>query len=482
MVDTMLPSVKESGRIVIFRGNLCVAISSCRFVTNEYASVQYKWPWPNRTFDLVRICDIALAVPYRSWGHIVEEMHRVLKPDGHIEILEDQLFFPFGDEPPMALPRSITCSSATMAHRRKKGESFFDIDEESEEESDGASDVFDDNSVGSHSSSEPSTAGESPSTSPDQQKGILSTAAPPHRRPPPPTRPIPPIPEQIEPEPPALPTAQTPSSWRARMGNAKDLESMFERMLADQYALHPRPGQFLQQLLTQHFGRENCQRRSVHLKLAPPGLSTHGVAFPQAIGDSGGDEDEEWQTQATTPAATPAPAAPKRKWMQKIKDRRESSETEQRSSTETCSSSDSILPPNTAAKAIRRLGYGEPGPNQRPRPPRLRSTSSSASSRSSLEHSTQPSGLILWPRTFLPMSAAELEMHASKHIHTLIGCKNALAEYVTGFRDEHGKPYVSDTEFIDSLWDYEQSVFRFVRVSFDLSFLQVSTHSFQLAF
>ncbi|KAF8204401.1 hypothetical protein K438DRAFT_1819793 [Mycena galopus ATCC 62051] len=68
----------------------------------------------------------------------------------------------------------------------------------------------------------------------------------------------------------------------------------------------------------------------------------------------------------------------------------------------------------------------------------------------------QHPGLILWPATFIPLSAQELEMHATKHVQTLLGCKPALAEYVAGFVDpETGERVVSDEEFADAVWGYE---------------------------
>ncbi|KAF7354837.1 Methyltransf-25 domain-containing protein [Mycena sanguinolenta] len=68
----------------------------------------------------------------------------------------------------------------------------------------------------------------------------------------------------------------------------------------------------------------------------------------------------------------------------------------------------------------------------------------------------QHPGLLLWPSTFIPLSPQELEMHATKHVQTLLGCKPALAEYVASFVDpETGARVVSDEEFADAVWEYE---------------------------
>ncbi|KAJ7665216.1 hypothetical protein DFH06DRAFT_1186785, partial [Mycena polygramma] len=68
----------------------------------------------------------------------------------------------------------------------------------------------------------------------------------------------------------------------------------------------------------------------------------------------------------------------------------------------------------------------------------------------------QHPGLILWPATFIPVPPQELEMHATKHVQTLLGCKPALAEFVSTFVDpETGRRLVSEGEFEDAVWDYE---------------------------
>ncbi|KAF7347406.1 Methyltransf-25 domain-containing protein [Mycena venus] len=86
-----------------------------------------------------------------------------------------------------------------------------------------------------------------------------------------------------------------------------------------------------------------------------------------------------------------------------------------------------------------------------------RSTSSSASSGAYSDSDPGPArfshgqmqhpGLVLWPATFIPLDAQELEMHATKHVQTLLGCKPALAGT--------GERVVSEAEFEDAVWEYE---------------------------
>ena len=56
-------------------------------------------PFPDNHFDLVEIRRIARGVPEDKWAPLFEEISRVLKPDGAIELVEEELLFPGGSEP-----------------------------------------------------------------------------------------------------------------------------------------------------------------------------------------------------------------------------------------------------------------------------------------------------------------------------------------------------------------------------------------------
>ena len=67
----------------------------------------------------------------------------------------------------------------------------------------------------------------------------------------------------------------------------------------------------------------------------------------------------------------------------------------------------------------------------------------------------QPPGLVLMPSTLIPCLPMELEMHACKHMNTLLGCRYALARHLAGQRDLEGRRLLSEKEVDDFLWDYE---------------------------
>jgi hypothetical protein len=95
-------------------------------------------------------------------------------------------------------------------------------------------------------------------------------------------------------------------------------------------------------------------------------------------------------------------------------------------------------------------------------PPRYDSWSSTKSAIPFPPSSTGPiqdPGLLIWPSTYIPMGPAELEMHACKYMHTLLGCRTALSEFVAKYEDEEGRRWVGEDEFKDEIWDYEWYAF-----------------------
>lgn len=63
-------------------------------ITWVQANFLNKLPFPNDEFDFVHIKRIALGVPETKWESLLDEIDRVLKPGGALEIVEEDLFFP----------------------------------------------------------------------------------------------------------------------------------------------------------------------------------------------------------------------------------------------------------------------------------------------------------------------------------------------------------------------------------------------------
>ncbi|KAI0068108.1 S-adenosyl-L-methionine-dependent methyltransferase [Artomyces pyxidatus] len=76
--------------------------SLARRITWEHGNfLSTKLPFEDDTFDHVHIVNIARGVPEHKWSSLFEEIHRVMQPDGFIEIIEEDIIFPI-------LPRWFT--------------------------------------------------------------------------------------------------------------------------------------------------------------------------------------------------------------------------------------------------------------------------------------------------------------------------------------------------------------------------------------
>lgn len=75
-----------------------------------------KLPFEDDEFDHVHIRSIARAVPENKWGYLFEEINRVLRPGGSVEMIEDDIIFP-------SLPHWYT--QALRGHNQKRNENFI---------------------------------------------------------------------------------------------------------------------------------------------------------------------------------------------------------------------------------------------------------------------------------------------------------------------------------------------------------------------
>ncbi|KAI9460475.1 hypothetical protein BJY52DRAFT_1361857 [Lactarius psammicola] len=68
------------------------------FITEEL-------PFPDNSFDYVRLNDVVVVIPRGRWDFVLSEAHRVLRPGGRLELIHDQLCYPFvGPETPVRRP------------------------------------------------------------------------------------------------------------------------------------------------------------------------------------------------------------------------------------------------------------------------------------------------------------------------------------------------------------------------------------------
>jgi hypothetical protein len=231
------------------------------------------------------------------------------------------------------------------------------------------------------------------------------------------------------------------SEWMRSESNAKHLENLFVDMLWSKYKIRTDQRRNIEKVLDNVFGRYNAQRvAAMTLAIAPPTPNS----------GSGSESDPDQASVSSTESKSPKKKKGEvfKQWIAVEWDK-----IENKGKKGDRSSGESVLSPipqSISAKAAGRLGI----------------TSSAATSPTarSPRHSVIPPpsrpaqspGLVLWPNTLIELGSFELEMHACKHMQSLLGCKAALHEYVQElFRDTDGNALVDDAVFDGLIWDYE---------------------------
>ncbi|KAJ7757457.1 hypothetical protein B0H16DRAFT_664813 [Mycena metata] len=72
-------------------------LSNIRLVRSDF--LKYALPFPDRQFELVRMANLALAIPLVRMEFVLTEVRRVLAPGGRLEFVDDQTLFAYGDPP-----------------------------------------------------------------------------------------------------------------------------------------------------------------------------------------------------------------------------------------------------------------------------------------------------------------------------------------------------------------------------------------------
>ncbi|RDX51193.1 hypothetical protein OH76DRAFT_1455102 [Lentinus brumalis] len=377
--------------------------------------VKYALPFPDNSFDLVRMANLTLCIPMSRWRFVLTQVRRVLKPGGRLELIDDDLFFP------SVLPRTVRDSfPASQRSQWKRSAS-------------GSSTSSCSSSLSRSLSNKALPDIPSPHGSPDR-KGSKGHA----RKP-----------------------SDVDFSTNATI--SRHVETIFENMLVNKYGISPRPHQFLEQLLRDVFGPE-CARQTQKLELAVPSRELSESCEAQGLGlnvntntgstisyghSKRASEDEkkspwisiDWEKkEKRSRPSSPAPIPIS------LPTSSPASTYSGRSSEDSVRSMDLKLDPQllSLTPKARQLLFGEGENVHSGKTPSWRANGP-----------YQPPGLVLLPSTLIAFSPLELEMHACKHMNTLLGCKYALGKYVAGQKGEDGQPLLSEREMDDYLWDYE---------------------------
>ncbi|KAF9486494.1 hypothetical protein BDN70DRAFT_16626 [Pholiota conissans] len=532
IVDITLPAFALTGNLYFIQADF----------------LERKLPFPAKRFDFVRMANLALCIPKDRWESLFQEVHRVLAPGGRLEVIDDQIQFPYAKKP--AFNPVDEAGSASL--------DMFDTDDEQDVDGDtlqghesGETDstLVSDGSRPSSFDGKHSELSESATVRPlDVTKGQSMSeylpSAPQHST----TRKSSIIRAQKR----GRETRSAASESRRlaveqQVHASKELEKIFRLMLRRQFGISYRPADRIVKYLHNVFGEESSGKKfSFHIKLAPGDVPPEIEAL--ADSDFMLEKDDKGSTisgSSMLPSGTPqfsfdgVLSEKRRNWMGGDREKQKAKKADKerkkaellegdvasiisRSSSER-SSSDSpatpAYPPSLNAKAAQRLGLTLPStpakqkgslqglgfqdlttptkvktpsrrqsilrptatisaapftpPPSMPVPPPLNYNERAAKRLGVNPDGTpvhietrrrkpkkrpvlvQSPGLIVWPSTFIPLNPVELEMHATKNVHSLLGCRAALADFITSYTDEEGRRLVEDEEFDDIMWDYE---------------------------
>jgi SAM-dependent methyltransferase len=355
-------------------------------------------PFANKQFDLVRMANLSLCVSQAKWESLLAEVFRVLAVGGRLELIDDQIIFPYGPTP-----------SSNSNHIRRTSQATLDMDGSDDEDTLDWSVETDSTLVDESDSCE--------------EKLNLATG-------------LGPLSRSSDPLMTKTSSARVPVSpmidWIHQVEQCRQVETIFENMLRTNYGINPRPTDFLPDVINFIFGKGVEKQSTFHLKLAAPDADEFfGVSSRISTPEDSSDK-EDWTTHGSDshPGFT----------MQ----RKSSMRTER--NTETKGGPGDILGHDISAKAAGRLGITYSA--------LAAATAASVRSRARTTR-TQSPGLVLWPATYLPMSPLEVEMHACKNLHVLLGCKHAIGTYMESFEESDGRKCMDGRAVRDVLWEYE---------------------------
>ncbi|KAF8211035.1 hypothetical protein K438DRAFT_102142 [Mycena galopus ATCC 62051] len=258
MVDTtkgMWPSAQRQG-----------VADNIKFVRGNF--VKQPLPFPDGSFQLVRMASLALCIPHEKWEFVLDQVWRVLAVGGRLEFIDDQVFFPYGTPPQLnphpqqtqssSVPTLDTMIPSTGFSRMSLADvvnpntvrddtdsqiyDLYGVEEEQEDEYSDADTIASGRRRGAGTPM-PHTRSSSRSTSRSASSSLQAT--------------------------------QDPEAWREQAAASRELEALFEDMMNMKFGIHLRPSEFVGEVLMRVFGGVR-EMMSLHLTLAPPEQAPEG--------------------------------------------------------------------------------------------------------------------------------------------------------------------------------------------------------------
>ncbi|KAJ4497763.1 hypothetical protein C8R41DRAFT_917148 [Lentinula lateritia] len=208
-----------------------------KFVRSNF--LKQPLPFPDQSFDLVRMANLTYAISYDKWEYVLGEVCRVLSIGGRLELIDDHIFFPYGK--PLSSPPTLPPINSE-AHRRNRPSSQEPYDPDlygvrADDEGD-ASDTATLN--GNRAGPRPHRNARS------SPLGVTTSAA-------------------------TSAFVSVPNVefqyWTEQVDASQELEALFEQMMNFRFGIHLCPSEFIQEMLSQIFGHSR-EVRTMHLTTA----------------------------------------------------------------------------------------------------------------------------------------------------------------------------------------------------------------------
>ncbi|KAJ6485508.1 hypothetical protein C8R45DRAFT_274705 [Mycena sanguinolenta] len=231
-----------------------------QFVRGNF--VKQPLPFPDGSFQLVRMANLALCIPHERWEFVLDQVFRVLAVGGRLEFIDDHVFFPYGKPPQLNPPHMQSTPAPTLdtmipstVFSRMSLADVVNASSGSSIKDDTDSQIYDLYGVeeepenGEYSDTDTIASGRTRGTAvPHTRSSSRSTSRSASS---------------------SLRAAHDPEVWHAQASAARELESLFEHMMNVKFGIHLHPAEFVGEMLMRVFGGVK-EMTSLHLTLAPP--------------------------------------------------------------------------------------------------------------------------------------------------------------------------------------------------------------------
>lgn len=429
--------------------------------------VAFPLPFSDDTFDLVRLSNLTEAIPQHRWEHVLLEIRRVLMPFGRIEIIDDEIMFPYPAREakrPRQVSSSSSIKSSMTVRSNLSGEeephtpscgpvisinssendelhsdvqemesSFLDLDLDGDRRSiESAPGLCNDDSPSEESCDNLLTPTDYTSIASVSDRDSVS---------------------------------ETASNRLSTMSQCQEVEKIFEDMLEGSYGVDAHPNRFLERLLRRIFGPVGKPRKINDFRLGLLNPIIHELYITLKNMGYHNRENLKRGKLFKEPKL-------KREDLAKIINDKLSmyeAKVHGRKAVKFLGQNN-LLPYDAIARSSEDSGISRSGSMRSGLRPRTASSVSTVPSTSSQRSDTPvsstssenqtPTGLFLFPDQFLETTPLELERYLCKHMDSLLGCKAALDDYVLHPRAEGGEeldPVFEENKWMEMLWEYERS-------------------------